>query len=229
LATLAALTADLVAAGEPRAVLERAVVAAAELLEAHTAAAFLCRADGRGFDAAAARGLAPLEAGAPALSRERSIAGRAVASRTVQAVEHAAPERTAGTAFPRLAGDVPVGALLVAPIAEGGAEPIGVLEVYATAPRAWPDEDRELLRALAASCAVALRQRRLLATMQDDARRLGALNRVAEVVIGAPSFGAMCDRALAVLAEVLDAGAAAIHVYDEAAPPERALRMVSWH
>src|SRR5207302_1668969 len=55
------------------------------------------------------------------------------------------------------------------------------------------------------------------------------LNRVAEVVIGAPSFGAMCDRALTVLAEVLDVGAAALHVYDETAPPERALRMVSWH
>jgi signal transduction histidine kinase len=68
-----------------------------------------------------------------------------------------------------------------------------------------------------------------LATTQDDARRLGALNRVAEVVIGAPTFGAMCDRALAVLAEVLDARAGVIHVYDETAPPERVLRMVSWH
>src|SRR5205085_274497 len=67
LATLAALTADLAAAREPRAVLERAVVAAAELLEAHTAAAFLRRADGHGFDVAAARGLAPLEPGARAL------------------------------------------------------------------------------------------------------------------------------------------------------------------
>src|SRR5919202_1317984 len=227
-AALAALTAELAAAGEPRAVLERAVDAAAELLEAHTAAAFLCRADGRGFDAAAARGLAPLESGAPVLSRERSIAGRAVASRTVEAVEDAAPERAAGTVFPRLAGDVPVGAVLAAPIAEGATEPNCLLEVNTTAPRAWPDEDRELLRALAATCAVALRQRRLLATTQDDARRLAALNRVAEVVIGAPTFGAMCDRALAVLTEVLDAGAAAIHVYDETAPPDRALRMVSW-
>ena len=68
-----------------------------------------------------------------------------------------------------------------------------------------------------------------MATTQDDAQRLGALNRVAEVVIGAPTFGAMCDRALAVLAEVLDARAGAIHVYDETAPPERALRMVSWY
>jgi PAS domain S-box-containing protein len=228
-AALAALTAELAAAGEPRAVLERAVDAAGELLEAHTAAAFLRRADGRGFDAAAARGLAPLELGAPVLSLERSIAGRALASRTVEAVEDVAPERAAGTVFPRLAGDAPVGAVLAAPIAEGGAEPLGVLEVYTAAPRAWPDEDRELLRALAATCAVALRQRRLLATTQDDARRLRALNRVAEVVIGAPTFGAMGDRALAVLTEVLDVGAAAIHVYDETAPPERALRMVSWH
>src|SRR5205823_10589577 len=96
-------------------------------------------------------------------------------------------------------------------------------------PRRWPQEDRELLRALAASCAVALRQRRLFAMTQEDARRLAALNRVAEVVIGAPTFGAMCDRALAVLTEVLDARAGVIHVYDETAPPERALRMVSWY
>src|SRR2546425_119829 len=108
LAPLAALTVELAATNEPQAVLERAVDAAAELLEAHTAAAFLCRADGRGFDAAAARGLAPLEPGAPALSLERSIAGRAVTSRTVQAVADAAPERAAGTEFPGLAGDVPV-------------------------------------------------------------------------------------------------------------------------
>ena len=229
LAVLAGLTAELPAAGEPQVVLERAVDAAAELLETHMAAAFLCRADGRGFDAAAARGLAPLEPGAPVLSLERSIAGRAVASRTVEAVEDVAPERAAGTVFPRLAGDVPVGAVLAAPIAEGSADPVGVLEVYAAAPRAWPDEDRELLRALAATCAVALRQHRLLATTQDDARRLGVLNRVAEVVIGAPTFGAMCDRALVVLTEVLDARAGVIHVYDETAPPERVLRMVSWH
>src|SRR5207249_9420833 len=90
LATLAALTADLPATGEPQAVLERAVDAAAEVLAAHTAAAFLRRADGHGFDVAAARGLAPLEPGAPALSMERSIAGRSVAHGTVQAVEDVA-------------------------------------------------------------------------------------------------------------------------------------------
>src|SRR5205085_11322412 len=123
-AALAALTTELAAAGEPQAVLERAVDAAAELLEAHTAATFLCRADGRGFDATAARGLAPLEPGTPALILERTVAGRAVAHGTVQAVDDVAPERAAGTAFPRLAGDVPVGAVLAAPIAEGGAEPI---------------------------------------------------------------------------------------------------------
>ena len=91
----------------------------------------------------------------PALSMERSIAGRAVAHGTVEAVEDATPERAAGIVLPGLAGDVPVGAVLVAPIVEGGAEPVGVLEVYAATPRRWPQEDRELLRALAASCAVA--------------------------------------------------------------------------
>src|SRR5205823_11049229 len=70
LATLAALTADLPATGEPQAVLERAVDAAAEVLEAHTAAAFLRRAGGAGFDVAAARGRAPVEPGALALVRE---------------------------------------------------------------------------------------------------------------------------------------------------------------
>src|SRR5207244_2618301 len=147
-ATLAALTADLAAASGPQAVLERAVEAAAELLDAHTVAAFLCRTDSRGFDVAAARGLAPLEPGAPALRMERSIAGRAVLRGTVEAVEDAAPERAAGTDFPRLAGAEPVGAVLAAPIAEGGAEPVGVLEVYAAVPRIWSQEDRELLRAL---------------------------------------------------------------------------------
>ncbi|HKC74839.1 MAG TPA: hypothetical protein VKF37_11625, partial [Chloroflexota bacterium] len=42
-AALAAVTAELAAAGEPPAVVERAVDAAAELLEAHTVAAFLRR------------------------------------------------------------------------------------------------------------------------------------------------------------------------------------------
>src|SRR5947199_9445909 len=59
-AALAALTIELAATTEPQAVLERAVDAASKLLAAHTVAAFLCRADRRRFDAAAARGLAPL-------------------------------------------------------------------------------------------------------------------------------------------------------------------------
>lgn len=402
-AALAALTVDLARAGEPRAVLERAVDAASELLSAHSVAAFLPRNDGRGFDAVASRGLASLAPGAPALAWEGTIAGRAMRANAVQAVADVAVERAAGTSFPRLAGDVSVGALLVAPIAEGQDAPSGVLEVYTAAPRAWSADDSALLSALAAACAVslrgarererarreaarasalaelsatihaaddpdtvlrllvhgictalgasrswllwragptspivvsheyalpgvrlaselidaaqwrvwasmdaqtapvqpivvddireqedlrarwasvaaeqrpyallaaplieegrlrgilgvhqcgsprhwepeevvfvrgcaaqagiALRQRRLLAATREDARRLTVLNHMAEAVIGAPSFGAMCDRTLAAAVEVLGATMGSIHVYDETAAPDRVLRMVSW-
>lgn len=233
-AALAALASDLAGALEPQAVLERAVDAASELLNAHTVAAFLRRGDGRGFDAPASRGLEPLEPCAPALGWENTVAGRAVRAGAVQDIADAAVERAAGTVFPRLAGDVPVGAILVAPIAEGNGEPLGVLEVYTAERRDWSAADRDLLRALAAACAVALRgaremerARRDAVQAAMDARRLAVLNRVAESVIGAPSFGAICDRTLVALGEALDVSGSAIHVYDEAAPPERVLRMVA--
>ena len=404
LTVLAGLTAELSGARNPRSVLERAVDAAAELFGAEGTAVFLLRPDGQSFDIAVARGLAPLNAGVPALSLEKSIAGRALLSNSVLAVEDAAVERAAGIAFPRLAGDAPIGAVLVAPVSEGDAAPVGVVEVYAVASRSWPDEDRELLRTLAAACAaalrstreieraqqdanrfralaeigaalyssddldavlhrlargaglalrvsrvvliraaapgeqisitheftasnirpaseladvaysrmwsetvsqghrprpivvddirdnaalaarwapieeaqrprsilaiplieearatgvmvlhqcgwqrrwepkevafvqalaaqtaMALRHKRLLDTMLEDTRRLAALNHIAEAMIGAPTFGAMCDRVLVALIEALAAGVGAIHVYDQTAPAERALRMVAWH
>ena len=51
-------------------------------------------------------------------------------------------------------------------------EPIGVLEVYAATPRAWPDEDRALLRALAAACAVGLRGAREVEALRESEARL---------------------------------------------------------
>lgn len=60
-------------------------------------------------------------------------------------------------------------------------------------------------------------------------RRLSALSRVIETTLGASSFGAMCDRALVALTELLDSDSGSIQVYDHAAPPDRALRLVAWH
>src|SRR5207244_2017239 len=46
------------------------------------------------------------------------------------------------------------------------------LEGYAAAPRSWPREDRELMRALAAACAVALRGAREAQALRDSEARL---------------------------------------------------------
>ena len=170
---LAAITQQVSASLTHEAVLEEVADAATRLLGASFAGVFLVERPGGDFALAAARGLDAASARTARLPRGRSVAGRAVAERRTILVEDAAA--VPGTALPALISGEPIGSLVVAPIVTG-AEPLGVVEVYAPTPRAFPPDAAELLAGLAAVAAAALANARLYRDAQEQAAIQATLN-----------------------------------------------------
>jgi signal transduction histidine kinase/uncharacterized protein YigA (DUF484 family) len=147
------------------------------------------------FILAAARGLDESREAYRHLPRRGSLGGRALElGRTLGIDDVAGAGQTA--VLPALATGQAVGALLVAPIlappvgilgsvddarnpglaGREEREALGVIEVYATAPRPWKRDDERLLTALASAAGVAVANARLYRSAQEEASIQATLN-----------------------------------------------------
>lgn len=164
---LRALTAKLAASLDRAALFDEIVRAAADLLSVRAAGLLLLDEEPRTLYAEAGLGLED-SAGAP-LAVDRTVAGRALRTRTAIALEDTASEPD--TLFPTLRHGTRPGALITAPIRIEG-KPFGVVEIYYDEPRAVSPEDVELLDALSDTAAIALRNATTYARILDQSAQL---------------------------------------------------------
>ena len=150
-AHLQAVTAQLARYMEPQALLEQVVRAATQLLETPIAAVYVLPHPNADFEMAAAEGLDAAQAAT--LPRQHSLGARALDQRRTLAVDDV--RHTPNIALPALASGRKVGSIIVAPIYDGPT-PLGVIEVYTPTPRAWTQDEIDLLSSLAAASGVAL-------------------------------------------------------------------------
>jgi PAS domain S-box-containing protein len=133
---------------------------AADLLEAPVGAVFLLDVSEpeSDFALAAAHGIDTTLAPALRLPRYASLAGRAVDQGLTLVVDDV--RSTPGTALPQLLTGETAGSEIAAPITVGD-ERLGVVKAFSPTVRRFDPDDAELLAALAAAAAVALRNARL--------------------------------------------------------------------
>ncbi len=173
LSRLRGITARLAASLDRAALFEEIVRAAHDLAAARGAALLLVDEQAGTLRVETGQGL-DHEIGVGALLPiERSVATRALETRSVVAIEDMAEE--ADTLVPTLFdGDRP-GAMIAAPIRVEG-RPFGVIEVYYREPRPIPPDDVELLDALSDAAAIALRNATAYARILDQGAELARRN-----------------------------------------------------
>lgn len=169
-------------------VLDEIAGAASDLLRSPVAGVFLLNKPDEGFDLVAGRGIEMTAATVMRLSRQRSIAARAVGSGQSIIVSDVNAEPIAN--LPALVSGESVGSLVVAPVASGSG-PLGVIEVYSTQANAFTKDDAELLRGLAGAASAAVENARLYRERELDLARLRALleNLPVGVVVAEESSG----------------------------------------
>jgi PAS domain S-box-containing protein len=92
--------------------------------------------------------------------------------------------------------------------------PIGVLTAHRDRPLAWSKGDLMLLEAVAAEAGLAIRLARLLAENREQLGQQTALLRAAQVLSGELEVGAVLDRLVDEVAELLQADASDCYLYD---------------
>ncbi len=111
--------------------------------------------------------------------------------------------------------DYPVASIVGVPV-RWGTEFLGVLDVLSNRPRAFSEDDANLLNLLATQAAIAIRNARLYEKAQSRTRRLEIVNRIAQAVGATLDLEALAETVYQEIASALPAEAFFFSLYDAA-------------